>query len=112
MALARRLEGPSSSGLVAHSDRGSQYASEHDQRRLAAERITCGVSRRGNCRDDAPMGSFLASPEEGPARHEDRATRAGARSGILESVGAFDNCVRRHPSLGSIAPAEYERAHD
>ena len=37
-----------SSGLVAHSDRGSQYASEHYRRRLSEERITCSVSRRGN----------------------------------------------------------------
>src|SRR5262249_3840968 len=44
MALARRLRG--SSDLVAHSDRGSQYASEHYQRRLSEERIACSMSRR------------------------------------------------------------------
>src|SRR5207237_2523247 len=49
MALARRLAGP---GLVAHSDRGSQYASEHYQRRLTEERIACSMSRRGNCWDN------------------------------------------------------------
>src|SRR5205807_8868947 len=43
MARARRLEGSSPSGLVAHSDRGSQYASEHYQRRLSEERITCSM---------------------------------------------------------------------
>jgi putative transposase len=61
MALARRLKGSSSSGLVAHSDRGSQYASEHYQRRLSEERITCSMSRRGNCWDNAAMESFFAS---------------------------------------------------
>ena len=60
MALSgRRPEG--SSGLVAHSDRGSQYASEHYRRRLKQERITCSMSRRGNCLDNAPMESFFAS---------------------------------------------------
>src|SRR5581483_5690410 len=63
MALARRpdLKGSSPSGLVAHSDRGSQYASEHYQRRLRDERIVCSMSRRGNCWDNAPMESFFAS---------------------------------------------------
>ena len=59
MALGRRPGG--SSGLVAHSDRGSQYASEHYRRRLQEERIVCSMSRRGNCWDNAPMESFFAS---------------------------------------------------
>ena len=63
MALARRLSlrGSSSSGLVAHSDRGSQYAGEHYRRRLREERIACSMSRRGDCWDNAPMESFFAS---------------------------------------------------
>ena len=54
----RRLPGE---GLVAHSDRGSQYASEHYQRLLAGHGITCSMSRRANCWDNAPMESFFAS---------------------------------------------------
>jgi len=63
MALARRLKGSSSSGsgLVAHSDRGSQYASEHYQRRLSEERIECSMSGVGQCWDNAAMESFFAS---------------------------------------------------
>ena len=51
MAVFRRLPGV---GLVAHSDRGSQYASEHYQRLLAGHGITCSMSRRANCWDNAP----------------------------------------------------------
>src|SRR4029078_11166730 len=51
MALARRLNGSPSWDLIAHSDRGSQYASEHYRRRLREERIACSMSRRGNCWD-------------------------------------------------------------
>src|SRR5262249_34410057 len=51
MAVARRRPG---AGLVAHSDRGSQYASEHYQRRLAEHGIACSMSRRGDCWDNAP----------------------------------------------------------
>jgi putative transposase len=110
MALARRLKG--SSALVAHSDRGSQYASEHYQRRLSEERIACSMSRRGNCWDNAPMESFFASLKKELVHDEDYATRAEARASIFEYIEAFYNRVRRHSSLGYVAPAEYERAHN
>jgi transposase InsO family protein len=110
MALAGRL--PGSSDLVAHSDRGSQYASEHYRRRLAEEGITCSMSRRGNCWDNAPMESFFASLKKELVHHEDYATRAEAKASIFEYLEAFYNRVRRHSSLGYVAPAEYERAHN
>ena len=110
MALPGRLVG--SSGLVAHSDRGSQYASEHYRRRLSAERITCSMSRRGNCWDNAPMESFFASLKKELVHHESYATRAAATASIFEYIEAFYNRVRRHSSLGYVAPAEYERAHN
>jgi transposase InsO family protein len=58
MAVQRRFPGED---LLAHSDRGSQYASEHYQRLLAEHHITCSMSRRANCWDNAPMESFFAS---------------------------------------------------
>ena len=112
MALAARLQGSSSSGLVAHSDRGSQYASEHYQRRLSEERIACSMSRRGNCWDNAPMESFFASLKKELVHDEDYATRDEAKASIFEYIEAFDNRVRRHSSLGYVAPDEYERTHN
>jgi putative transposase len=110
MALAHRLKG--SSDLVAHSDRGSQYASEHYQRRLSEERIACSMSRRGNCWDNAPVESFFASLKKELVHHEDYATRDEAKASIFEYIEAFYNRVRRHSSLGYVAPAEYERTHN
>jgi transposase InsO family protein len=114
MALARRLslKGSLSSGLVAHSDRGSQYASEHYQRRLAEERIGCSMSRRGDCWDNAPMESFFASLKKELVHHEDYATREQAKASIFEYIEAFYNRARRHSALGYVAPAEYERTHN
>jgi putative transposase len=112
MALAGRLKGSSPSGLVAHSDRGSQYASEHYQRRLSEERITCSMSRRGNCWDNAAMESFFASLKKELVHDEDYATREEAKASIFEYIEAFYNRVRRHSSLGYVAPDEYERAHN
>ena len=110
MALARRPKG--SSGLVAHSDRGSQYASEHYQRRLSEEGIECSMSRRGNCWDNAAMESFFASLKKELVHDEDYATRAEAKASIFEYIEAFYNRVRRHSALGYVAPDEYERTHN
>ena len=88
MAVARRLPGE---GLVAHSDRGSQYASEHYQRLLAGHGITCSMSRRANCWDNAPMESFFASLKKELVHDEDYATRAEARASIFEYIEVFYN---------------------
>jgi putative transposase len=112
MAVRRRLPLLGSSSLLAHSDRGSQYASEHYQRCLSEERITCSMSRRGNCWDNAPMESFFASLKKELVHREDYATREQARASIFEYIETFYNRVRRHSSLGYVAPAEYERMHN
>ena len=107
MAVLRRLPG---SELVAHSDRGSQYASGHYQRLLREEGITCSMSRRGDCWDNAPMESFFASLKKELVHDEDYATREEARASIFEYIEVFFNRVRRHSSLGYLSPAEYEKA--
>jgi transposase InsO family protein len=107
MAVARRLPG---AGLVAHSDRGSQYASEHYQRLLAWHGITCSMSRRGDCWDNAPMESFFASLKKELVRGEEFATRDEARAELFEYIEVFYNRVRRHSALGYLSPEEYERA--
>ena len=76
MALAGRRPGE---GLVAHSDRGSQYASEHYQGLLAGHGIACSMSRRANCWDNAPMESFFASLKKELTHGEIFATREEAQ---------------------------------
>ena len=107
MAVSRRLPGE---GLVAHSDRGSQYASEHYRRLLSGHGITCSMSRRGNCWDNAPMESFFASLRKELTRGEPFATKAEARAELFDYIEVFYNRVRRHSSLGYKSPSEYERA--
>jgi putative transposase len=107
MAVSRRLPGE---GLVAHSDRGSQYASEHYRRLLSGHGITCSMSRRANCWDNAPMESFFASLKKELVHDEDYATREEARSSLFEYIEVFYNRVRRHSSLGYRSPVDYERA--
>jgi putative transposase len=100
---------PQPGGLIFHSDRGSQYASEHYQRLLARHGITCSMSRRADCWDNAPMESFFASLKKELVHDADFATRAQARAEIVEYIEVFYNTQRRHSSLGHVSPAEYER---
>jgi transposase InsO family protein len=107
MAVLRRLPGE---GLLAHSDRGSQYASEHYQRLLGRHGIACSMSGVGQCWDNAPMESFFATLKKELVHHEDYQTRAQARASIFEYIETFYNPKRRHSSLGYQSPANYERA--
>ncbi len=106
LAVERRLPG---AGLLAHSDRGSQYASDHYQLLLAKHGITCSMSRRADCWDNAPMESFFASLKKELVHDADFATRAEARAAIVEYIEVFYNTKRRHSSLGYVSPAEYEQ---
>ena len=109
MAVGRRRPGEE---LLAHSDRGSQYASEHYQRVLAGEGIACSMSRRGDCWDNAPMESFFATLKKELVHREEYATREQAKASIFEYIEVFYNRVRRHSSLGFVSPAEFERTHN
>jgi putative transposase len=107
MAVQRRLPGE---GLVAHSDRGSQYASEHYQLLLGKHGIECSMSGVGQCWDNAPAESFFASLKKELVHHEDYQTREEARASIFEYVEVFYNNQRLHSSLGYVTPAAYEQS--
>src|SRR3954471_15729247 len=107
MAGRRRLPGE---GLLAHSDRGSQYASGHYQLLLEKHGIECGMSGVAQCWDNAPAESFFATLKKELVHDEDYQTREEARASLFESIEVFYNRVRRHSSLGYRSPVEYERA--
>ncbi len=109
MAVARRLNGSSPPGLVAHSDRGSQYASEHYRRVLTEEGITCSMSEVGQCWDNAPVESFFGRLKCEVAASEMFSTRDQARAELFEYLEVFYNRVRLHSSLGFLSPVEFER---
>ena len=107
MALHRQRPG---ADLVAHSDRGVQYASEHYQRLLTKHGITCSMSRKGNCWDNAPMESFFATLKKELVHHEEYETRAEARNSLFEYIEVYYNRVRRHSALGYQSPAQFAEA--
>ena len=107
MAIARRDPAP---GLLHHSDRGVQYASDDYRRLLATNGMTCSMSRTGDCWDNAPMESFWGTLKAELVDHERYATRDQARASIFEYVEAFYNRVRRHSSIGYVSPEQFEAA--
>ena len=107
MALKRR--GPEA-GLLHHSDQGCTYASEDYRARLEQHGITCSMSRRGNCYDNAVIESWFATvkSEEGE-RFE---SYAHAKAALFDYIEVFYNQRRRHSTLGQISPAEFERRNE
>ena len=99
-------------GLVAHSDRGSQYASDHYQSELRRRGMVCSMSEAGQCWDNAVVESTFGSLKRELVHHETYATRAEARASLFEYIEVFFNRVRRHSTLGYVAPAEYERTYN
>jgi transposase InsO family protein len=106
MALRRRCP---DGKLLHHSDRGSPYASEDYQKVLDAHGITCSMSRRGNCHDNAAMESWFSTfKSELGERFE---SYAEAKEKSFDYIEVFYNVQRRHSTLGYLTPAEFERKH-
>jgi transposase InsO family protein len=104
-AVGRRVP---NAGLVHHSDRGSQYASNDYQTALDELGVVCSMSRKGNCWDNAVAESFFATLKTELVYQRRFATREEAREAIFEFIEVFYNCQRRHSSLGYVSPMEYE----
>ena len=104
MAWFRRKPAP---GVLHHSDRGSQYASRAFQQKLADYGMTCSMSRKGNCWDNAPSESWFNSLKNERVHGRRYATRAEATADIFEYIEVFYNRKRRHSTLGYRSPNQF-----
>ena len=104
MALKRRCP---AAGLLHHSDQGSTYASEDYREVLDINGITCSMSRRGDCFDNAVMESFFSTVKSELGEHFD--SYGTAKMELFDYLEVFYNQRRRHSTLGLISPAAYER---
>jgi transposase InsO family protein len=104
MALRRRCPG---AGLVHHSDQGCTYASEDYQKVLEARGITCSMSRRGNCYDNAAMESWFSTIKSELAEHFE--SYGQAKEELFDYIEVFYNTRRRHSSLDYLSPGAFER---
>lgn len=95
-------------GLIHHSDRGIQYASDAYQKMLSDNAMTCSMSRKGNCWDNAVVESFFGTLKVECIRRHRFTSRAEARTCVFKYIEGFYNTRRLHSSLGYLSPVEYE----
>lgn len=105
MALARRKP---AAGLLHHSDRGCQYASERYQEQLAAFSIDGSMSRVGNCYDNAAVESLWATLKTELVYQRPFKTKQEAADAIFEWIEVWYNRKRRHSTLGYRSPEAFE----
>ena len=106
MAIWRRRP---KSGLIHHSDRGSQYASRAFKKLLKAHGFRGSMSRKGNCWDNAVVESFFGTLKQERVQWQSYQTRYEAQQDILDYISMFYNSYRLHSTLGYVSPNEFER---
>ena len=106
LALSHRTVQP---GLVHHSDRGSQYASNAYTDRLKAHQIAISMSRKGNPWDNAACESFMKTLKYEEVLRNEYRDLAEARASIRQFLEKIYNRKRLHSALGYLPPAEFER---
>ena len=94
-------------GVMHHSDRGSQYASHAFQNKLKEFGMTCSMSRKGNCWDNAPTESWFNSFKNERYHGLRYATYADMKAASFEYIEVFYNRIRQHSTLGYRSPMQY-----
>ena len=106
MAIQQRRPAP---GLIVHSDRGSQYASELYQDLLTQNGFVCSMSRKGNCWDNSVAERFFLNLKMERVWQRQYANHAEAKADITDYIVGFYNCKRINSALGNLSPSVYER---
>lgn len=96
-------------GLILHSDRGSQYASNDFKAILIENEFVGSMSKKGDCWDNAVAESFFHTLKVELIHRMKFKTRDEAKRKIFEYVQMYYNRKRAHSTLGYLSPMEYER---
>jgi transposase InsO family protein len=105
MALEERKPQP---GLVHHSDRGVQYASQEYIGLLKEHQAQISMSRKGNPYDNAACESFMKTLKYEEVYRNEYRDFHEARASIQEFLERVYNQQRLHSALGYLPPAEFE----
>ena len=96
-------------GVLAHSDRGSQYCSHDYQKELAKDGFICSMSRKGNCYDNAPMESFWGKLKQEWLNGKRFRTRKDAMSAVFWYIEVYYKNYRLHESNGYQTPGAFSK---
>ena len=96
-------------GLIMHTDRGSQYASDNYRRLIKDYAMVQSMSRRANCWDNSAMESFFKSLKVERVYQVRYETRAHARIDLVNWIEGFYNSQRMHSSIDFQVPNDFER---
>ena len=96
------------SGLIMHTDRGSQYASRQYRKLLAENGFRGSMRRKGNCWGNAVVESFFGSLKQERVQWKNYQTRHEAQQDILNYITMFYNSSRFHSTLDYMSPNDYE----
>jgi putative transposase len=92
-----------------HSDQGSQFTSNEWQEFLEQHNLVPGMSRRGNCRNNAVAESFFNLLERERVRRKKYKTREEARRDVFDYIELFYNPQRKHVRHGMLSPIALEQ---
>jgi putative transposase len=106
MAIWQRKPKP---GLIVHSDRGSQYASDVYCQLLSLHGCVGSMSRKGNCWDNSVAESFFGHLKQERVQWQCYQSRWEAQQDILNYIAMFYNPYRLHSYLGYLSPQQFER---
>jgi putative transposase len=106
MALRRRTPRP---GLVHHSDRGVQYASQEYTDLLKGRGVNFSMSRKGNPYDNAACESFMKTLKYEEVHRQEYRNLTEAKASIEHFLERVYNQKRLHSALGYRPPVEFEQ---
>jgi putative transposase len=108
LLMAAQRQRPAT-GLVAHSDRGSQYASGSYRALLESWGMRQSMGRKGCCYDNAPMESFFHTLKVELVHQGRFASREEAKRELFAYLEGYYNRRRLHSALGYRTPEQAER---
>jgi len=103
-ALASRRP---AAGLLHHSDRGVQYASNEYRALLQSNRVLSSMSARGNCYDNASMESFFSTLKT-ELLYRQKWQGQEVKLAVFDYIETFYNRKRLHSALDYQSPAAFE----
>jgi transposase InsO family protein len=95
-------------GLIFHSDRGSQYASEDFRKVLEHCSITPSMSRKGNCWDNACSETLFGSLKVERLHGQRFETIRDAKDAVIAWL-LWYNQTRMHSTLKYVSPMQFEQ---